>query len=387
MTTSTKSRTKKKPKPAKAKHAARPEQPGHSPFRRAFLDHRALLLVGLLYVLAIIAESVYAGVPADQFDRIFYVVPVIILKCVVLLLAMGVGAFLRGMWLTEAREKTFFKRLAHAWKHADDMASRYMNADVFAYGCIGLLVMVANAFYFIQKSLAHVLHPYAWDDVFIGLERVLHFGHLPHEFVIALTEKLHLGRVIDGCYWAWFAVMYLGLGFCLFWDRNLKRRLRFLWCFLLSWVLLGSVFGTWFSAAGPLFYHNFFPYRPDPYADFVRYIAERGQEIFPIAYYSGQRLLEWTTNGEMINLNAVLAFPSMHIAVAWAVTLYGFSIRRWAGIAGAVFTFVIYLATVLFGYHYALDSYFSFIAVSVMWWIAGRVLDKRYPEDVQLKRA
>ena len=379
--------SKKSQRPRLKREAGTQAHLPSSRWARAFYDQKLILLTGALYIAVIIAESLYAGVPVSQFLRVFLILPLIVVKCVLLLLGLSVGVLLCGLFLPEARKKKMLQRWRHGWSHMDDLATRYLNGDVFAYGCLGVLVMVANGFYFIQKCLIHVLHPFAWDDAFVSADRFLHFGHSPDEFVVAITQMFHLGHVFDVAYFLWFVVMYLSLGFTLFWDNDLKRRLRFLWCFLLSWILLGSVLGTWFSAAGPLFYHNFFPHKPDPYADFVRYIDDFGHKDFPIAYWSGKHLLEWTTNGEIVNFNAVAAFPSMHIAIAWLATLYGFSISRKLGYAGAAFCVLIYFATVLFGFHYALDSYVSLICVSLMWWAAGKLLDRRHPKDVILTRA
>ncbi len=374
--TATKSRLKKQ---ASLK-AENPAASSDARWSRAFQAQKGILLTGLLYILAIVAESVYVHVPFTQFMRIGLVIPVIILKCFILLATMGFGVFVKA-WATQR------KGPRAAARHALDVGLKYLfDGDVFPFACIGLLVIVANGFYFVQKSLIHVLHPYAWDDFFIAADRFLHFGHLPNEFIVPLTRALSLGPVLDVLYFLWFVMMYLSMGYGLFWDGDLKRRLRFLWCFLLSWILLGSVLGTWFSAAGPLFYHDFFPSRPDPYADFVEYIATAGKHDFPMAQWSGEHLLMWTTNGDLVNLNAVAAFPSMHIAIAWLAMLYGFSINRRAGYAGAVFCVAIYLATVLFGFHYALDSYVSIICVSLMWWAAGCVLGRAYPNTVALKR-
>lgn len=380
MTVSTR---KSRSKPAKRKSVS-PETPRPSTnlWTSAFADYRALLLTGLAYVAAVTVESWYCGVPLEQYARVGLGIIVIFIKCIMLLVGISVGVFARELF----RKGTggFGARVRGAHNRMANLASRYLDGQVFAYGCVGILVLFANDFYFIQKSLVHVLHPYAWDDAFIALDRALHFGHFPHEFVIALSGSLHLGRLLDDMYFIWFAVMYLGLGYNLFWDNNLKRRLRFLWCFLLSWIVLGSVMAVWFSAAGPLFYHDFFPHKPSPYSAFVAYFHDHGPHDFPIAYWSGLHLLSWTTNGQMVNLNAVAAFPSMHIAIAWLTTLYGFSIRRSLGIAGVIFSVMIYLATVLFGYHYALDGYVSLIAVSLMWWAAGRLLERRYPGDTPL---
>jgi hypothetical protein len=376
----TKPRKKKKADPAPQTYSHRTR------WSRAFEDQKGILLTGVLYILAIAAESAYAGVPFDQFFRIVYVVPLILVKCLVLLLVFAAGSLVRGFFLPEARKKQFFHRLKHGWNHMDALISRYIEGDVFAYGCLGLLVMVANGFYFIQKSLIHILHPYAWDDAFIAADRFLHFGHLPDEFVVSVTQMFHLGHVLDIAYFLWFVVMYASLGFTLFWDNNLKRRLRFLWCFLLSWVILGSVMGLYFSSAGPLFYHAFFPGKPDPYTHFVTFIKDYGPSEFPLAYWGGEHLLAWTTSTEMININAVAAFPSLHLAIAWLATLYGFKIDRRLGAAGVMFCVLIYLATILSGFHYAIDGYVSLATVSLMWWGIGKLLDLRHGDAPLLKR-
>lgn len=380
----TKARPKHKAKKTSADKTAKAN--GASVWARAFRDQLPILVAGALYVLCIIGESIYCGVPLRQFMRIAYILPIIMIKCVILLLGFGAVSFVRGLFRRGARKKPLAGRIGFAWAYTDKLVSRYLDGEVFAYGCIGLLVAAANSFYFIQKSLVHVLHFYSWDEAFIAADRFLHFGHQPNEFVVWLTQTFHLGHVLDIGYFLWFVVMYAILGYGLFWDNNLKRRLKFLWCFLMAWVLLGSVMGLWFSAAGPLFYHDFFPRQPDPYADFVKYISDFGPHEFPIAFWSGQHLLEWTTNGELVNINAVVAFPSMHIAIAWLATLYGFSINRKLGYAGVAFCGIIYLATVLFGYHYAIDSYVSLAVVSLMWWATGKYLDRRYPGEPKLKR-
>jgi membrane-associated phospholipid phosphatase len=145
--------------------------------------------------------------------------------------------------------------------------------------------------------------------------------------------------------------------------------------------------GLYFSSSGPLFYHSFFPDKPDPYAGFVNFIRDYGPGDFPLAYAGGVHLLAWTRSTDMININAVAAFPSLHLAIAWLATLYGFNIDRRLGWVGVVFCVLIYLATILSGFHYAIDGYVSLAVVSLMWHLAGKLLDRRhgaYP--IPLKR-
>jgi len=122
-------------------------------------------------------------VPAEQFFRVFYILPLIVIKCIVLLLMMAGAALVRGLFFARGETQAAGARWRHGWESIwTSRPQRYLDGDVFAYGCIGILVLVANGFYFIQKSLIHVIHPFAWDDAFVAADRFLHFGHSPDEF-------------------------------------------------------------------------------------------------------------------------------------------------------------------------------------------------------------
>ncbi|MDE1152717.1 MAG: phosphatase PAP2 family protein [Micavibrio sp.] len=347
-------------------------------FKAATKYYRELLMCGFLYIVVIILESIFCGVTLAEFMRVGIGLVLVTLKCVILLVGMGFVAYLQGLFLPPEPGLT---RLKSAARRLDLLQQRYLDGEVFAYGCIGLAVLMCATFYFVQKSLIANLHPFAWDNEFIAIDKFLHLGYMPNDFIVAITEKLHLGGLLDIAYFSWFAMMYAIVGYNLFWDSDRKRRLRFMWVFFLSWVLLGSLLGTVFSAAGPIFYHDFFPNLPDPYKDFVAYIEAHGAADFSIAYHSRFLLLAWTTNGQMVNPNAVAAFPSMHLAIAWLAVLYARSFGRGPFIIALVFTVLIYMATILFGFHYAIDGYVSIILVSLMWWGFGKYLDRQYPDD------
>jgi len=353
-------------------------------FKTAFKDHRELLMCGVLYIAITVLESFFCEVTIAEFSRVFLGFVLVILKCVILLVIMGGGVYLRGIFLPPMPGKT---RLQSAGLLLDDMQQRYLRGEVFAQGCIGLLVIMCATFYFIQKSLLTVLHPFEWDFTFAEVDKFLHFGHTPDEFIVPLADKFHLGGLLDVAYFFWFAVMYGLIGFGLFWDNNRKRRLQLLWAFFLSWALLGSLVGTVFSAGGPVFIHDFYPHVADPYKDFVAYIDAHGPTDFSIAYRSRFLLLTWMNNGQMVNPNAVDAFPSMHLAIAWLAVLYARCFSRKALAAALAFVVLIYMATILFGFHYGVDGYVSIILMTLIWWAMGKYLSHYYPEsDPPLRR-
>ena len=343
-----------------------------SRWHRAFRDYLPLLLLGLVYSLAVIAEAVYCHAPFWQVARVGYIVLLITVKCVLLLVAFGVWVYGRGLFLPEAKGK----RLATAREHVSRVANGYLASDLFAYGCLGVPVLYANAFFFAQKSMLRLVNPYSWDPVFSGWDKALHLGHYPHELIIPFSDALGFGHVYDVAYYLWFLMMYLLLSYNLFLDRDRKRRLRVLWVFQLSWILLGSLAATLFASVGPLFYGDFYPDQSNPYAGLLEHAAAWGPKSFPIVWHTRDLLIEWTRSAEVVQPNALSAMPSLHMAIAWLAVLYTRTGTRGWFISACVFFLSIFFGSVYFGYHYAVDGYVSMAVVTIMWWAAGRLLGR-----------
>ena len=354
-----------------------------SPYKNAWRYYRELYVAGIAYVAAVLAQVWLHDVPFEEFVRVFWAILLVAVKCVMLLVGMGAWVFAKSF----ARGKGSF---AEKWKgakaHLSKTVDDYMSGDVFAYALVGVPVLFAIDFFFVQKSLIPYLNYYSWDPLLAAWEQALHFGFYPHEFVIPASDALGLGLYYDHCYYFWFVVLYLGIGYNLFMDTDVKRRLRFYWVFFLTWTIIGSAGAIWLSSVGPLFFHDFYPVLADPYTGLVRHFEEAGSQ-FPIASASRVWLLHWATNGQMVNVNGLSAMPSMHVAIAWLVFLYGAGISRAWMVATLVFCISILLGSVYFGFHYALDGYVSILLVSLMWWGVGKAIDRRYPPDTKpLKR-
>lgn len=347
-------------------------------FGNAWREYKPLYIAATIYVLAILAETVIFAVPFDQFMRVGWAMLLVTFKCLLLLAAMSGWVFFHRFATVKG---TFEERGDNAKAHLMTTARAYAKGELFAYACVGLPILYAINFFFIQKSLIAFANPYSWDPVFAAWDKLLHFGRYPHEWVIPVADGLRLGisTYFDLVYYVWFVILYVGLSFNLFLDRDRHRRMRFYWVFFLSWAIIGSVMALGFSSVGPLFFHDFYPGRSDPYAGLVKHFTEQGPGSFPIAHYSRTLLLHWATNGKMVNVNALSAMPSLHVAIAWLMVLYAWHIGRAWFIAALIFCISIFFASVYFGFHYAVDGYVSVGAVTLLWWIVGKILDKRYP--------
>lgn len=185
---------------------------------------------------------------------------------------------------------------------------------------------------------------------------------------------LGAGRVLDAAYAFWLLIMLFVTGYTMFVETDLYRRLRFLWTYLLSWILLGTVGATVFSSVGPIFFHDFYPQLPDIYADIPRNLDAMNSEGFMFAAKTRLLLLGWAQNDRIFDPNALSAMPSMHLAVSWIMVLYARSLGRRPLMLAVPFFALMYLGSIYLGFHYAVDAYVSVAVTSLIWWIAGKRL-------------
>ncbi|MBI1214209.1 MAG: hypothetical protein GC185_00150 [Alphaproteobacteria bacterium] len=351
--------------------------------RLAYLRYRLLLCAGLVYVAAVMAQVFYCHAPLSEVGHVFTSTYGIFMKSITMLGLSALAYYVRCFFKPLEKGLGFSERAKQAADRLEKMTDRYFSAEVFFHGVMGLLVLSEIMVFFFQKSLLPTLNRYSWDPEFAAWDKAVHFGHYPHRLIMGTVERLHLQGVFDKAYLTWFIVMICLMGYNLFWDRDLKRRLQYLWTFFLSWVVCGSLLAVAFSSVGPMFYHHFYPLLPDPYADLTAYINRDGEKAFPMVFYTRGLLLDWAGNGKIVNPNAISAMPSMHVGIAWLTVLYTRRIGWKSCTLATLFWLTIMLAAVYFGFHYAIDGYVSIVVITFMWWLVGKGLDRRYPPDKQ----
>ncbi|MEZ0262752.1 MAG: phosphatase PAP2 family protein [Alphaproteobacteria bacterium] len=333
--------------------------------REAFREYRWLLLVASLYAATVSALALgICHAPFEEFEMTLYVSLMIAMKCMIFFVIMAGVVWACNVARHGLKEgKARYATLSHA----------YLDGPAFPRAVFATLVLTGIGFFFTAKSLIPRLNPYKSDPAIAELEKTLHLGHYPHEWVIPFTDSLHFSFALDTAYLVWFAVMYAALAYNVFIDSDINRRLRFLWTFALSWILLGTLLATGLSSTGPLFFGNFYPDMADPYKDLVAHfddLAANGQNLSTAR--GREMLLAWTKGDRVININAISAMPSMHVAVAWMAALYARTIGKAIFAAALAFCVLILWGAVYFGYHYALDGYVSIVAVSLIWWGLGK---------------
>lgn len=348
---------------------------------KAFREYKPLLLVGALYAALLTGLAAYCGAPFAEYILVVMAVCKVVISCSLFIFIFCAGTYVRDFLRCFLRGG----ELAASFKSAGaDFGKRfrgYLRGDVFPYAVMGIVVLCCNSFFYVGKPLIPYLNPYHWDPELAAIDRAVHFGYYPHRLIVPMIDKMRLGYLLDTAYWAWLLVMFYVAGYNVFFDTNMRRRLQFIWVFLLSWIFIGFFLAVAFSSVGPIFYADFYSTSPDIYADLKSHFMQGDGNLFVVAGNGYRFLMEWARNDKMLDPNAISAMPSMHVAIAVLIAFYARAFNRVLFALSLVFLALILLGAVYFGFHYAIDGYVSMALVALMWWGIGRILDKKYPKE------
>jgi hypothetical protein len=321
-----------------------------------------------LYVLALgtyglgLAESIWLGVPLS-----FGLVELVSGTTFVFLFLMI------GLWLAGDLARLWWT--GYAGSPAAALKHRLFD-DILAPGRIANTIhaFVINGVFFVGfltiKKNIPLVQPFSWDAPFMELDRILHFGTLPHEWLMPLLAWAPVTFAMNVIYNLWFVVL---TGF-FFWQAFRKQdtalRQRYLIAYLSTWFLGTCVLGTLFSSAGPCFY-GFLGEGPDPYAGLLAQL-KAANEAYPIWAVPTQELLWQSYKDGFGSVEGVSAMPSMHVGTTILFILCAREARiRWLETAAWIFAALIFLGSILLAWHYAVDGYAGALVALACWKLSG----------------
>jgi membrane-associated phospholipid phosphatase len=252
----------------------------------------------------------------------------------------------------------------------------FLRADRIWGGIIvvALLPVFAWNFGFLE-ALIPVLHKFTWDQTFADWDRWLHFGRQPWEWLQPVLGFPIVTASLSAAYASWFFVLYALNVAQAFQRRDPVTRMQYLLCTTLIWMIIGNLFGTVFSSAGPEYFGRVTGLA-DPFQPLMDYLRS-ADRVWPV-YTVGLQDKMWQLylvngDGGVINGN-VTAMPSLHVATAFSFYLVGRTMHPVLGWVLGIFAAIILIATIHLGWHYAIDGYAGILGTLALWAACGWLL-------------
>ncbi|CDX43051.1 conserved membrane hypothetical protein [Mesorhizobium sp. SOD10] len=238
---------------------------------------------------------------------------------------------------------------------------KLMSRGVGATYTLGIFILCLAAFTAYKHEFSQIV-PFFADQFLAKIDAALHFGD-PWKWARALPVPSIADRALYIFYsQLWFVVLATVVVVAA-WLDDASKRLRYFLSLITSAVVLGVIVRLVASSAGPIFYDRLFD--PDRFEDLIRSLktSDSGPDTLVITDYL---YASYTTHKASIG-TGISAMPSFHVAIAVLNALFLSSLNRRVGAVAWIYAGVILFGSVYFGWHYAIDGYFSIIAIAVIW--------------------
>lgn len=268
-----------------------------------------------------------------------------------------------------------------------DLRDNFFTPQKLAGGIpvIMLFVMMFSVFTSF-KSMIPVIHPFEYDALFSQLDKTLHFGRQPWEWLFPVMKIAILTTFISLIYKTWFVAKFCVLYWQAFSVSKPLLRERFFLTYMLSWIINGTILATVLSSAGPCYY-GAITGMEDPYAGLMAFLRETNK-ISPVWDLYAQDFLWKAYSDKSITLfSGISAMPSMHISLSFLFALVGWKVGRKTGIFFTVYLILMLIGSIHLGWHYAVDGYFAMATTWLIWFAIGALQKIKKPAEAGLSEA
>jgi hypothetical protein len=286
-------------------------------------------------------------------------------------LVFGLMALLAAVFTRRTAQPASLSIVAayrQAWQQLrDDL----FTAEYVAVVAITFLTApIALSAFFAAKQAIPVLNPFRWDAYLSAWGSRLDGGRPLWQALQPFLGKPEITIALDWFYHrAWIALLLAAFVWSAV-SRPSALRRRFLFAYALLFLVVGTVMAFALASAGPAFY-GFISPGSDPYAGLFAYLrsVDARSPLFSLRA-EGALWYAYRHHVQAFGLG-VSAMPSMHVAAAVLMALFGYSFSRVLGVLLTMVAVLTFAASVVLGWHYALDGYVGAVVAFLVWWIAG----------------
>ena len=248
-----------------------------------------------------------------------------------------------------------------------------------------LIFAIFGFFAFVSfKAMIPELIPFYADDLFSNMDRVLHFGRLPHEWLAPLLNSEWIVEKLDFIYRLWYFPMFLLWCWAAWGAQDDGWRRQYVLAFIMCWIIGGTVLATLLASVGPCFYDVIV--NPDsPYQAQMALLNAYNENSPLMAVSIQETLLNGYLNSEGGMKIGISAMPSLHNCLSLLFVFAGYRINKYFGHVLVLFMILIFIGSIVLGWHYAVDAYLGFAVAWFCWKAAGYLLVKQDKFVAQLE--
>jgi PAP2 superfamily protein len=324
--------------------------------------HRALTILIVTY--ALLCEPVAALVGAGGMINVFYMYEIFPIVVTLGVLSAGLAGVVAVVLARPSGS------LYAALKR--DLAARFCRERLVNLLIPVLLTPLFFGTFSSFKTLIPFIAPFSWDETFMRWDRWLHGDVHPWQLVQPLLGTRFATVAIDALYYGWIPGILLIFTWQVVSTKRAALRMRFLISFLLSWMLIGTVLATALSSAGPCYFGRITGLA-DPYVPLIAHLQYIAQDVHLFALSTQDMLWQAYQHRATTIGSGISAMPSMHVAIAVLLALFGWRLGRRTGWLLTIFLVLTMLGSVHLGWHYAIDGYVSGIVSALVWFAVGWV--------------
>jgi hypothetical protein len=222
------------------------------------------------------------------------------------------------------------------------------------------------------KSAIPLVYPgFIWDERLEHADVLLHGGY-PDRLLAGLAGSPAAIVFLDRAYHVWFYVLF-AVVIWQAWEADDRRAFQFWTTFALAWIGLGILTATAFASAGPIFAAEQGNLGYSPLVLRLHEAATRE----PLYVHLSARMLWEAAREPGVRLgDGISAFPSLHVSFVTIATLVAWRAHRVLGIAAGAYAIIIFVASIMLGWHYAVDGEAAILATCAIWLFVGRWMNR-----------
>ncbi|WP_428670092.1 phosphatase PAP2 family protein [Roseibium sp.] len=230
-----------------------------------------------------------------------------------------------------------------------------------------LFILSIYIFGTVKSTLPQIV-PFKFDVLFYRFDQFI-FGTDPYVLLVPYLGGDWMLLILNTAYQLWLLMVVASILWVTL-SRDHLLRLQYLLASVLSLAISGNLLAVMFSSAGPCFFEPLLGL--DYYAPLFNHLYEVNERTGTVWALFGQRILwESYANSEGI-ISGISAMPSMHNVFAWLWVFAAWK-NRPLRIVFLVYAILIFLGSVVLGWHYAVDGIAGF-ALAIPAWLLARPL-------------